>query len=96
MWSKNSKVMKMSFIFYYLLLMELGRIVKKCFTPSTFCFRRNTVGRRGRGKQGDLLLCINIVGIMILQAMTIYKDFSLVSLFPLVMIKANASDEHNI
>lgn len=47
------------------------------------------------GKQGDLPLCIGIVGIMILQAMPIYKELSLISLLPLVMIIANASDEHN-
>lgn len=44
------------------------------------------------GKQGDLLLYINIVGIMISQAMPIYKEFSVISLLPLS--KENASDEH--
>lgn len=47
--------------------------------------------RKG-GKQEDLLLYINIVGIMISQAMPIYKEFSVISLLPL--IKENASDEH--
>lgn len=59
----------------------------------TFYLRNNAAGRGG--KQEGLVLCISIVGIMILQAMTIYKGFSLILLLPLVMIKVNASDEHN-
>lgn len=89
MWSKNNKIITVPFTFLLPPLNVTAKIVRKMLHIYGV-----TLLDRG-GKQGDLPLCIGIVGIMILQAMPIYKELSLISLLPLVMIIANASDEHN-